>query len=80
MKIGNMIRTAVIATLALVATDAGDVMVSEIFVSLNPREKWSKATSQSELLGLMEKHRADYTNTFLALTYNKKEEILKATF
>jgi cobalt-zinc-cadmium resistance protein CzcA len=37
-----------------VATDAGDVMVSEIFVSLNPRETWTKATVQAELLGLMQ--------------------------
>lgn len=37
-----------------VATDAGDVMVSEIFVSLKPRSHWSKAAEQSELLGLMQ--------------------------
>jgi heavy metal efflux system protein len=37
-----------------VATDAGDVMVSEIFVSLRPREVWTKARSQGDLLGLMQ--------------------------
>ncbi len=36
-----------------VATDAGDVQISEIFVSLKPREQWSKAQSQAELMGLM---------------------------
>ncbi|MGD9723804.1 MAG: efflux RND transporter permease subunit [Pirellulales bacterium] len=37
-----------------VATDAGDVQVSELFVSLKPREEWSKASSQAELMGLMD--------------------------
>jgi len=33
-----------------VATDAGDVQVSEIFVSLKPREHWKKAEGQSDLV------------------------------
>ncbi len=37
-----------------VATDAGDVMISEIFVSLKPREQWTAAKSQADLLDLMQ--------------------------
>jgi heavy metal efflux system protein len=36
-----------------VATDAGDVQVAELTVSLYPRARWQKATTQTELVGLM---------------------------
>ena len=37
-----------------VATDAGDVQTTDIFVSLKPREKWTKAQTQTELVELMQ--------------------------
>ncbi|MBX7169264.1 MAG: CusA/CzcA family heavy metal efflux RND transporter, partial [Pirellulales bacterium] len=37
-----------------VATDAGDVQVAEMFVSLKPRDRWTKAKTQSDLMALMD--------------------------
>jgi len=37
-----------------VMTDAGDVMVTDMFISLKQRDEWKKATSQAELMGLMD--------------------------
>ena len=39
-----------------VATDAGAVETTDMFVSLTPRETWKKARSQAELVGLMQSH------------------------
>lgn len=36
-----------------VATDAGNLEVSDLFVSLKPREQWKKAQTQTELVELM---------------------------
>lgn len=36
-----------------VATDAGSVEVTDVFVSLKPREEWKKARTQAELVDLM---------------------------
>lgn len=37
-----------------VATDAGDVQVAAMFVSLKPRDQWTKANTQSDLAGLID--------------------------
>lgn len=37
-----------------VATDAGDMEATDIFVTLTPRDLWKKATTQADLVGLME--------------------------
>ena len=58
-----------------VATDAGDVMVSEIFVSLKQREKWTKATSQADLLGLMEKVVGNFPGQTVWLTQPIEQRI-----
>ena len=38
-----------------VATDASDVQTTDLFVSLAPRSEWKQASSQGELVGLMQK-------------------------
>ncbi len=37
-----------------VATDAGDVQATDLFVGLTPRSRWRKARTQTELVGLMQ--------------------------
>ena len=37
-----------------VATDAGDVQATDLFVALAPRERWQKARTQTELVELMQ--------------------------
>ena len=42
-----------------VPTDASTVEVTDLFVKLTPREQWKKATTQADLVVLMEKDLAD---------------------
>ncbi|HEY4310747.1 MAG TPA: CusA/CzcA family heavy metal efflux RND transporter [Pirellulales bacterium] len=42
-----------------VATDASSVEMTDLFISLKPREKWKRAKMQDELVELMEKEVAD---------------------
>ena len=44
---------------AEVATDASSVEMTDLFVELKPRERWKRATTQDELVGLMEGEVAD---------------------
>ncbi|HVU88809.1 MAG TPA: CusA/CzcA family heavy metal efflux RND transporter [Pirellulales bacterium] len=42
-----------------VATDAGSVEMTDLFVALKPRERWKRAATQDELVELMEREVAD---------------------
>ena len=42
-----------------VATDASSVEMTDLFIALFPRERWKRATTQDELVALMEKEVAD---------------------
>src|SRR4029078_7373459 len=43
-----------------VNTDAGTPKTTDMFVSLHPREAWSRATTQRELVGVIEKALSDF--------------------
>lgn len=58
-----------------VATDAGDVQVSEMVVALKPREQWKKAKSQAELMELMNQAVGHYPGQTVWLTQPIEQRI-----
>jgi cobalt-zinc-cadmium resistance protein CzcA len=53
---------------AEVATDPMGVELSDIFISLQPRSRWKKATNQSELMALVQKELRDMPGQRIAMT------------
>jgi heavy metal efflux system protein len=53
---------------AEVATDPMGVELSDIFVSLTPRDRWTKASSQAGLVALMQKEIRDFPGQNVAFT------------
>ena len=58
-----------------VATDAGDVQVSELFVSLHLRDDWDKATTQGELIELMQKAVGEFPGQTVWMTQPIEQRI-----
>jgi cobalt-zinc-cadmium resistance protein CzcA len=58
-----------------VATDAGSVEETDLFVTLKPREKWKHARTQEELVALMEQAVDDIPGQLVAFTQPIEQRI-----
>lgn len=58
-----------------VPTDASTVEMSDLFVTLAPREKWKKATNQAALVGLMEEKFKDFPGQIIWFTQPIEQRI-----
>lgn len=58
-----------------VPTDASTVEMTDLFVKLYPRQRWTQAKTQAELVGLMEKAVADYPGQTIWFTQPIEQRI-----
>jgi len=58
-----------------VPTDASTVEMSDLFVSLTPRESWKKATNQADLVALMEAKFKDFPGQIIWFTQPIEQRI-----
>ena len=58
-----------------VATDASGVESTDLFIALKPRDKWTRATTQSELVELMEREVADFPGQVVWFTQPIEQRI-----
>lgn len=58
-----------------VATDASSVEMTDLFVELKPRERWKRATTQDELVELMEREVSDIPGQIIWFTQPIEQRI-----